>query len=881
MESGVKRHASDRSSDHGLPPMEARTETKIDNFFDKRKSMSTITLKNVRACSDITMKVRLKDNGVAVDWSGLTDIKALVYSDVQKAVAGRCAVSVDSEDHTVLVCLYAATKPQYLGVNSIVVRAKYMGREKTYDKQAVNIVARTAELEGEQVVLEDPEVTVDIEVTEVDSSILDNAIAAAFDAADRAEAAAAAAEQMVDIHTGPAGKSAYEVAVDEGYTGTEEQWLASLKGETGDTPDISIGTVTTVEPGEPAAASMSGTPEAPVLNLSIPKGLVGATPNITVGTVTTGEPGTPVVVTITGTPEAPVLNVTIPQGMQGNTGSSVDYPYELVNNLTTNDATKGLSAAQGVVLDGKISQLGQRVGFKLNNFIIDGYLDTSGVVQDSNVWKTTDFLDVNLFSVSSLLLSGLSNGVVGAVCFYNEDKTFISCINNNIINNDNFVIPSGTRYIRFSKDSRESSHFVSINSGIIDLKDYAKPEQLKDLTDNALSVNFSYLLTIGAYIDSNYISADSPVWVCSDYIPIEQMYGKIKYSCISFNYYGINIANVSFYDESKNGIGYVGGQTSNVRITGEVDIPSGTKYVRFCNKAEDVSNGLSIFLAILMQQAVYEKVFKEENPKNVYVVDKEGNGDFTSLTAAVNGISNDSVENPVTIIVNPGVYKEHVDILPDRYLSLVGVNRDTCILRWDTGKYCDEPLRFDGNGLVQNMTIISTYDDIEDPVPQNLFAYAVHIDKSGSINTKQVLINCVMSSNGSAAIGIGLHQGQEVNLINCEMYSNTPATSTHRINGAVLFHSQNAAGITGQKVLMKNCIAHSKNGKAISVTDNNQTDTAGQMNVTFIDNVVYCENINIGDNSPINITTPSEGHFSGKEIDKTPLCYGNNIQELN
>lgn len=35
------------------------------------------------------------------------------------------------------------------------------------------------------------------------------------------------------------------------------------------------------------------------------------------------------------------------QGLQGNTGSSVSYPYELINNLTTNDATKGLSAAMG------------------------------------------------------------------------------------------------------------------------------------------------------------------------------------------------------------------------------------------------------------------------------------------------------------------------------------------------------------------------------------------------------------------------------------------------------------------------------------------------------------------------------------------------------
>lgn len=32
---------------------------------------------------------------------------------------------------------------------------------------------------------------------------------------------------------GTAGKSAYEIAVDNGFTGTEEEWLASLKGEKG------------------------------------------------------------------------------------------------------------------------------------------------------------------------------------------------------------------------------------------------------------------------------------------------------------------------------------------------------------------------------------------------------------------------------------------------------------------------------------------------------------------------------------------------------------------------------------------------------------------------------------------------------------------------
>lgn len=38
----------------------------------------------------------------------------------------------------------------------------------------------------------------------------------------------------VDGTPGKDGKSAYEVAVDEGFKGTEEEWLESLKGEPGE-----------------------------------------------------------------------------------------------------------------------------------------------------------------------------------------------------------------------------------------------------------------------------------------------------------------------------------------------------------------------------------------------------------------------------------------------------------------------------------------------------------------------------------------------------------------------------------------------------------------------------------------------------------------------
>lgn len=187
--------------------------------------MGIITLKNVRASSDITVNLRLKDGGMYIAWTSLTDIKAYVFSDAQRAIAGRCEISIDGNDNTVLVCTYSATKPQYLGVNSIVVRAKYDGRVKTYDRPAFNIVPRTFSSAGD-VTLDDPTVDLELVVADVSSSLLDMAIALAFKAVDEWDKATI-------TQRGPDGKSAYDVAVDNGFVGTEDEWLETLVGPEG------------------------------------------------------------------------------------------------------------------------------------------------------------------------------------------------------------------------------------------------------------------------------------------------------------------------------------------------------------------------------------------------------------------------------------------------------------------------------------------------------------------------------------------------------------------------------------------------------------------------------------------------------------------------
>lgn len=79
------------------------------------------------------------------------------------------------------------------------------------------------------------------------------------------------------------GKDGREIQIQN--NGTAIQWryvgdvswtdLVQLSDITGATPNMQIGTVQTLEPGQQATASMTGTPENPILNIGIPKGEKG------------------------------------------------------------------------------------------------------------------------------------------------------------------------------------------------------------------------------------------------------------------------------------------------------------------------------------------------------------------------------------------------------------------------------------------------------------------------------------------------------------------------------------------------------------------------------------------------------------------------------
>ncbi len=123
---------------------------------------------------------------------------------------------------------------------------------------------------------------------------------------------------------GENGKSAYEIAVVNGYVGNEEQWLASLKGRDGlpgrdgrnglSAYELADGELVFGTVGK-WLESLKGATGAKGDNGDT--GAAGKSATVTIGTVTTGEAAS---VTNTGTGTDAVLNFVLPAGGSGNNG---------------------------------------------------------------------------------------------------------------------------------------------------------------------------------------------------------------------------------------------------------------------------------------------------------------------------------------------------------------------------------------------------------------------------------------------------------------------------------------------------------------------------------------------------------------------------------
>ena len=106
-----------------------------------------------------------------------------------------------------------------------------------------------------------------------------SAASSANSAASAANTAAGKIDNMTVAASGLAAGESPTATISE-VSGHKHIAFGIPKGDTGATPDFSIGTVQTLSPGSSATASITGTAESPLLNLGIPKGDTGAVENV-------------------------------------------------------------------------------------------------------------------------------------------------------------------------------------------------------------------------------------------------------------------------------------------------------------------------------------------------------------------------------------------------------------------------------------------------------------------------------------------------------------------------------------------------------------------------------------------------------------------------
>lgn len=177
---------------------------------------------------------------------------------------------------------------------------------------------------------------------------------------------------------------------------------------------------------------------------------------------------------------------------------------------------------------------------------------------------------------------------------------------------------------------------------------------------------------------------------------------------------------------------------------------------------------------------------------------------YDNIQDALNKIK-DAPDNQITIIVFPGIYPFFATGDRKRYINIIGINKDECIVRDDSGSYYRSPAQMWFNGTVENLTLYATHNEETAPV-SGLKSYALHMDYGSN---KAKFKNCYFYSENASAVGIGTYQDDYIEFDNCILVNNVPTSYfpyAYLPNyGALFIHSAVGSTITNQNIVLKNC----------------------------------------------------------------------------
>lgn len=256
---------------------------------------------------------------------------------------------------------------------------------------------------------------------------------------------------------------------------------------------------------------------------------------------------------------------------------------------------------------------------------------------------------------------------------------------------------------------------------------------------------------------------------------------------------------------------------------------------------------------------------------NVIYVDVK-NGDYNNIQEAIDNC-NDSVNNPVTIMVGVGTWDRFSMTDAEnklRYISIIGVNKHDCIIADHTGAYATPPAEVRTNGIISHLTFMADHAADTALAHKTEYEYAMHMD----FGTQDVTIeDCIFISYQAPAVGIGLHQDEHIKLKHCVCLSYADTSygiGTYNDNGlgALYCHTNCSDGVTNQNLWVEDCIVISfylKNMAQFDIISNTPNST---QSMTLIKNMFFSHH-----QTPVFFTS------GGSMLSK--YSFGNNRSEAN
>ena len=328
-------------------------------------------------------------------------------------------------------------------------------------------------------------------------------------------------------------------------------------------------------PQGPTGATGAQGPQGP-RGLQGETGPTGPVAAFSIGTVSTLDPGDDATATITGTDEAPVLNLGIPQGVKGDTGDT-GYPTDAqVQTAVAGWLSENVDPETGYVLDRTLEQADAAAPADLVG-------DLKSAIFPYNPYNIIDIL----FSATNVTHNGATYTWSGHTCTVTGTTTSSISVNNIIPFKSNLpsdIVPGKNYEIRYTTDN------VNIQLGFAfwDSNDTATylyfPSGVSRITIPSSAVKWGIRLYIA--------SGKNPAGTVTQIALITQaVYDNDKQFLEAYNTFPISSEIFNKSSASHNGITYTWGTDGKCTVTGTSSSASANT---FYTNATGFPNGIEV-----------------------------------------------------------------------------------------------------------------------------------------------------------------------------------------------------------------------------------------------------------------------------------------------